>query len=235
MRNLSQSGILSCMSSTYLNRPSKFIPSWQTASLILLLIAMPGFSQNKNVPNGFVSLFNGKDFSGWEGPLESFRIEDGAIVGGQLKNRIPHNQFLATKKSYKDFILRAKFKLVGNNPNAGIQIRSQRIPNHHEMIGYQADLGQKYWGSLYDESRRRKMIATAKLDEVMKVLKPNEWNEYKIRAVGRRVQLWINGQMTVDYLEEDKSLEQFGLIALQIHSGAPSEAWYKDVWIKEIK
>ena len=217
------------------NRWFSISKSWALFVIIFLFIALSGFGQSNKIPDGFAPLFNGKDFTGWEGPLDSFRIESGAIVGGQLENRIPHNQFLATKKSYNDFILRAKFKLVGKNPNAGIQIRSQRIPNHHEMIGYQADLGQKYWGSLYDESRRRKMIATANLNDVMKVLKPNDWNEYKIKAVGRRVQLWINGQMTVDYVEADKSLQQFGLIALQIHSGPPSEAWYKDLWIKEIK
>lgn len=191
-------------------------------------------AQSDKAPLGFTAIFNGKDFSGWEGPLKSFRIQDGAIVGGQLKQRIPHNQFLTSKKSYKDFILRLKFKLKGKNANAGIQIRSQRIPNHHEMIGYQADLGQNYYGSLYDESRRRKIIAQANIEKVKEVLKPDGWNEYKIKAVGRKVTLWINGYKTVEYLEEDKSLEQFGLIGLQIHSGAPSEAWYKDIWIKEL-
>ncbi|MCZ6795884.1 MAG: DUF1080 domain-containing protein, partial [Planctomycetota bacterium] len=181
-----------------------------------------------------VALFDGKTFDGWEGPLESFRIEDGAIVGGTLDKRLPKNQFLSTKKSFADFELRLKFKLVGENVNAGVQIRSQRIPDHHEMMGYQADLGQRFWGSLYDESRRRRIVAQANLEELMSVLRPDDWNEYRIRCEGSRVRLWINGHQTVDYTEADDSIEQTGLIAIQIHSGPPSEAWYKDITIEEL-
>ncbi len=179
-------------------------------------------------------LFDGKTFEGWEGPLESFRIEDGAIVGGTLDRRLPKNQFLATKKSFADFELRLKFKLVGANVNAGVQIRSRRIPNHHEMIGYQADLGQRYSGSLYDESRRRRIVAQANLAELMKVLRPNDWNDYRIRSEGKRIRLWINGYQTVDYTEADDSIEQVGVIAVQIHSGPPGEAWYRDITIEEL-
>lgn len=182
----------------------------------------------------FVKLFDGKSFQGWEGNLEMFRIEDGAIVGGTLEKKIPHNEFLCTKKEYDDFELRLKFKLQGEKVNAGIQIRSRRIPNHHEVIGYQADLGQNYWGALYDESRRRKVLARPKAEELAKVLKKNDWNEYVIRCEGKRIQLWINGYQTVDYTEPDDSIEQKGVIGLQIHGGPPSEACYKDIVLKEL-
>ncbi len=192
-------------------------------------------ADQENASSKEVVLFDGKTFEGWEGKTEKwFRIEDGAIVGGNLKEKIPNNEFLATKKSYKNFVLKLKFKLVGEKTNAGVQIRSRRIPNHHEMIGYQADLGQGYWGSLYDESRRRKMLATADKKVLDKILKKDDWNDYEIRCEGHRVRLSINGTQTVDYTEEDKSLEQEGLIALQIHSGPPGEAWYKDIRIKEL-
>ena len=88
------------------------------------------------VSEDFVSLFNGKDFSGWEGNLKMFRIDDGAIVGGNLKKRIPHNEFLCTEKEYGDFELRLKVKALGEGVNAGIQFRTRRIPDHHEVIGY---------------------------------------------------------------------------------------------------
>lgn len=181
------------------------------------------------------SLFDGSTFEGWEGNLDIFRIEDSAIVGGTLESKIAHNEFLTSKKEYANFELRLKFRLKGANTNAGVQIRSRRIEKPaHEMIGYQADLGQQYWGCLYDESRRRKVLAEPNREELNLVLKPNDWNDYRIRCEGKRIQLWINGYQTVDYTEEDDSLEQTGLIGLQIHGGPPGEAWYKDIEIDEL-
>jgi hypothetical protein len=182
-------------------------------------------------------LFDGKSFAGWSGDTtKTFRIEDGCIVGGSLNAKVPNNEFLTHEREFRDFELRLKFKIVGKEKvNAGVQVRSRRIPNHFEMIGYQADLGDGYWGSLYDESRRRKVLAASDPAVVAKVLKLGEWNEYVIRCEGKRIQLSINGTQTVDYTEADDSIEQTGLIGLQIHSGPPTEAWYKDVEIREIK
>ncbi len=183
-----------------------------------------------------VTLFDGKTFNGWEGNLDMFRIEDGAIVGGSLEKRIPRNEFLCTSKEFSDFELRLKVRLLGDpkTANAGIQIRSRRIPNHHEMIGYQADMGQHYWANLYDESRRRKLLTSVDPEKLAEVLKVGDWNDYVIRCVGKRIQLWLNGWQTVDYTEPDDSIEQTGLIGLQIHGGPPSEAWYKDITIKQV-
>lgn len=180
------------------------------------------------------SLFDGKTFTGWEGNLDIFRIEDGAIVGGSFKERVARNEFLCTRKEYGDFELRLKFKLLGEGANAGVQFRTKRIPNHHEVTGYQADMGEGYWGCLYDESRRNKVLAAPDKDELAKVLQLNDWNEYVIRAEGRHIQLWINGYKTVDYTEQEESIPQTGVIALQIHGGPPSEAWYKDITIREL-
>ena len=179
------------------------------------------------------AIFDGASFVGWEGPKEFFRIENGAIVGGSLDRRIPKNQFLATTRAYADFDLRLKFKVIGEDINAGIQIRSRRVPNHHEMIGYQADIGQHYWGSLYDESRRRRVLAQADLPAVLAVLDLDGWNDYRIRCEGRRVRAWINGYQTVDYTEPEAAIEQNGFIGLQIHSGQPTEVWYRYITIEE--
>ena len=183
---------------------------------------------------GFVSLFDGTSLSGWEGDPKSFRVEDGAIVGGSLKHPVPRNEFLCTKKAYSDFELRLKFKLLGQGANAGVQIRSRRIPNHHEMIGYQADMGDGWWGCLYDESRRNKVLAGPPEQKRREIVHEHDWNDYRIRCAGRRIQLWVNGVPTVDYTEPDEKIEQSGLIGLQIHGGGPSEAWYKDIRIKTL-
>ena len=199
-------------------------------SLSLLLIFISGCSQS----GSDVTLFDGKTFNGWEGPMESFRIENGSIVAGTLKADIPKNQFLSTKQAFGDFELRLKFKMIGEKVNAGVQFRTKRIPDHHEVIGYQADMGGKYWGALYDESRRRKVLSGPDLEEVMKVVNHQDWNEYVIRAEGARIQLWLNGIKTVDFTEADDTIERSGVVALQVHSGGPMEAWYKDIVLKEL-
>ncbi len=202
--------------------------------LLVALSCAAAASEPAADSSGFVSLFDGKTFDGWEGNLDAFRIEDSAVVGGTLQARVPRNEFLCTKKEYADFELRLTFKLLGQGANAGVQIRSRRIPDHHEMIGYQADMGGRYWGCLYDESRRRKILAGPPAAKQAEIIKRGEFNEYVIRCEGRRIQLWINGRQTVDYTEPDESIEQTGVIGLQIHGGGPSEAWYKDIRIKPL-
>jgi hypothetical protein len=183
-----------------------------------------------------VSIFDGKTFKGWEGDTnKTFHIQDGAIVGGSFKAPVPRNEFLCTTRDYTNFVLTLKFKLLGEGSNAGIQFRTRRIPNHHEVSGYQADMGDpSWWGCLYDESRRNKILAQANADEVKKVLKRDDWNEYKIKADGNRITLWLNGLQTIDYTEMDEKIDRAGIIAVQIHAGPPSEAWYKDITIQEL-
>ena len=209
-----------------------FISYLTVVILPLLLITSAGFYQS-----GEKRLFDGKTFNGWEGNLKFFRIENGAIGGGSSSESLDHNEFLCTTEEYNDFELRLKVKLLGDpaKANAGVQFRSQRIPNHHEVIGYQADMGQQYWGALYDESRRRKILSGPNQDDLNKVLKSEDWNDYVIRAEGKRVRLSLNGFQTADYTEADDSVEQHGRICLQIHAGPPSEAWYKDITIKPLQ
>jgi hypothetical protein len=199
--------------------------------ILILLIALPSLAAEKRV-----SLFDGKTFRGWEGDTnKSFHIQDGAIVGGTMESKIPRNEFLCTTRNYTNFVLRLKFKLVGKGANAGVQLRTKRIPNHHEVSGYQADMGDpSWWGCLYDESRRNKILAQADKDAVDKVLKREDWNDYEIRAEGKRITLAINGLQTIQYTEMDPKIEDYGVIAVQIHAGPPSEAWYKDITIVEL-
>lgn len=203
--------------------------------LILSLCSLSFADDNKPAAPKPVSLFDGKTLDGWEGNLDIFRVQDGAIVGGTLKAPIKHNEFLCTKKTYGDFELRLKCKLLGGDKaNAGIQFRTKRIPNHHEVSGYQADMGWGWWGALYDESRRNKILAGPDKEKMKEVVKTNDWNDYVIRAEGKRIQLFVNGVKTVDYIEKDEGIDATGVIAVQIHGGPASEAWYKDITIVEL-
>lgn len=186
-----------------------------------------------------VRLFDGKSFKGWEGDtVKTWRIENGALVGGSLVTKVPNNEFLCTTRSYSNFDLKLKFKLSGTEGfiNTGVQFRSKRLTNPaYEMIGYQADLGDKYWASLYDESRRNKTLIAPEESLVKKILKPGDWNDYEVRAENRRIRIYLNGQQTVDYTEPDESIPQSGLIGLQIHGGGKAEVAYKDIFIQELK
>jgi hypothetical protein len=204
---------------------------WPALALSLLVAHSPA-AEEKAKP-----LFDGKTLAGWEGDTKNtWRVEDGAIVGGSLETKVPRNEFLCTTKSYGDFELKVKFKLLGDrkHANAGVQVRTRRIPDHHEVIGYQADIGQHYWGALYDESRRNKILAQPEKKVVEKLIKHDDWNEYTIRCEGPRIRLWLNGTQTVDYTEKDDKVERTGIIGLQIHGGAKAKVYYKDIRLEEL-
>ncbi|MFT4548394.1 MAG: hypothetical protein ACI9UA_000283 [Pseudoalteromonas tetraodonis] len=205
----------------------------QISIALLSFAAVGAFAQSEAV-----SLFDGKTLKGWKiqkGEEKWWRVEAGEIVGGSLDQKIPHNTFITTEKRYANFELNLKVKVEGSkNPNAGIQVRSERVPEHHEMIGYQADVGPGWWGKLYDESRRRKVIGDYVKPEVAKSVKQGEWNKYRIICRGKKIQLFINGVMTVDYTEPDGKIPLEGLIGLQTHGGSAFQVRYKDISIKEL-
>jgi len=184
-----------------------------------------------------VHLFDGRSLAGWAGDTQhTWRVENGALVGGSLLETVPHNDFLCTTREFKNFDLRLKVKLTGTGfVNGGIQFRSQRLGEPaFEMTGYQADMGEGYWGSLYDESRRNKVLAHPHAAIIKLILKANDWNDYIIRCEDAHIRLWLNGVLTVDYTEDSKDIPLTGLIGLQIHGGGKAEASYKDIMIEEL-
>jgi hypothetical protein len=208
--------------------------SCSSLALLTLLAVAPPPGQTLKSPKP-VAIFDGRTFAGWEGNLAIFRVEEGAIVGGSMKDKIARNEFLCSTQTYGDFELRLKFKLLGGDAaNAGVQFRTKRIPNNHEVSGYQADMGAGWWGGLYDESRRNKTLSAPDQEKMKQIVTPTEWNDYVIRAEGSHIRLWINGVQTVDYVEPDASIESRGVICPQIHAGPPSEAWYKDITIVDL-
>lgn len=204
-------------------------------ALLFVLLAVPLVAADKSKP---VPLFDGKTFNGWTGDTaKTWRIVDGAFVGGSLKEKVPQNEFLKTTRSYTNFVLRLKFKLLGKEGfvNGGVQIRSEPAVNPpNEIIGYQCDIGEGWWGALYDESRRRKVLVKPDPAAVEQAMKRGDWNEYEIRCEGKRIQSKINGVPMIDYTEPDAGLPQHGLIGVQVHGNGVTEAWYKDVTIEEL-
>ncbi|MDR1141099.1 MAG: DUF1080 domain-containing protein, partial [Planctomycetaceae bacterium] len=187
-------------------------------------------------------LFDGKTYENWEFRNNEnarwFRIENAAIVGGTFKEKIPRNEFITTKQEYGDFTLRLEVKVIGEGANAGVQFRSQRLPqnvkNANEVAGYQADMTNtfKFWGSLYDESRRNKFLAEADAEIVKPIFRKDDWNELEIVCKGDTIKISLNGVQTIEYTETDENIPRKGIIGLQIHSGNPSEAWYRNIRIE---
>jgi hypothetical protein len=199
----------------------------------LLVISLAPLTQ------GATELFDGKTLTGWEGDLQWWRVQDGVITGGSTTKKIPENQFLATTRSFQNFELRLQLKLTGDPKvgfiNSGVQLRSLRVPQSTEMSGYQVDAGDPWWGKLYDESRRNKVIAeSANLAAVTAAVRVNDWNDYRIRVEGPRLRSWLNGVAALDYTETDPTVALDGHIGLQIHSGGPALAQFKAIVVEEL-
>jgi acetyl esterase/lipase len=179
---------------------------------------------------GFRPLFNGRDLTGWEGNASVWSARDGMLVGASdgLKN----NEFLATEGSWGNFVLKATFRLVGGRGNSGIQFRSVRVPGT-EMSGYQADIGENYWGCLYDESRRNKVLVKAS-DDALKAVHADGWNEYVIQAGDGRIRLRLNGKKSVEFDEPDPHMARSGRAAVQVHAGGPTEVDFKDLYVQPL-
>ncbi len=181
------------------------------------------------------SLFDGHSLTGWEGDTNVWRMRGGSIVGGSLKGN-PQNEFLATTRSYTNFVLRLEYNLVGTEGfvNSGVQFRSIRMAKPaNEMNGYQADIGAGYSGCLYDESRRNTFLAHANQETIHRLEKTNDWNHYEVRCEGYHIQILLNGEKTIDYIEADPAIPQHGLIGLQIHGGNKAEVSFRSITIQE--
>jgi hypothetical protein len=174
-----------------------------------------------------------EDFSGWEGMIKEFwTVKDGALVGNTGEKGIKFNTFLCSKKKYKDFEMKFQVKLDKGVGNSGIQIRSKIAdPKVYAVAGPQVDIGANYWGSLYGERLKGGMMK-ASSKEAQKSIKPNEFNEYHIVCVGKKVTIKINGTTTVD--DEFPVMEDEGIIAFQLHGGPPMNVTFKDIQFKEL-
>lgn len=198
---------------------------------ICFLAVMLSASLAAAAEEGFMPLFDGKSLDGWKGNPKLWSVEDGAIVGSTEGEKLDHNSFLSTTKTYKNFVLKIEFKL--RNHNSGVQIRSQQRDDY-VVAGYQADItDNQHTGILYEE-RGRGILADVDAKEVAKFYKPGKWNEYVITCDGPRITQVLNGHTTVDYTETSDQGAKEGIIALQMHMGPPMKVWFRNIRIKEL-
>ncbi len=165
-------------------------------------------------------LFDGRTLAGWRGDAGVWSIENGEIVGRTAG--LARNEFLASELALRDFRLTLEVKLSGDQGNSGIQFRSRALAGG-DIAGYQADIGAGWWGKLYEEHGRGVLAEGAGEERVLR----DGWNTYEIAAVGSRVRLSINGTLGVEL--DDPGGARSGILALQVHSGGPTEVRFRNL------
>jgi 3-keto-disaccharide hydrolase len=201
----------------------------RTAIILGVTLALAGAGRGGE-PNGF---FNGKDLTGWEGYNNLWSVKDGTLVGYTGEKGIKSNTFLISKKSYGDFELKFQVRLKGGSANSGVQIRSKVVdPKKFVVHGPQCDMGQQFWGSLYGEGIGGMMKASP-AEMVKRVLKPDDFNDYYIKCVGKHVTIKLNGETTVD--DDFPKMADEGIIAWQLHAGPSMEATFRNIQFRELK
>ncbi|GAL79920.1 probable secreted glycosyl hydrolase [Algibacter lectus] len=163
-------------------------------------------------------LFDGETLNGWHqlGGTAVYTVRDQSIIGTTVHNT--PNSFLTSDKMYGDFILELDYK-VDSTMNSGIQIRSNSIPTYRDgrVHGYQVEIdpSKRAWSAgIYDESRRGWLNTMENNPEAQKAFKQNDWNHYRIEAIGDTLKTWIN-DVPASYLIDDKTAS--GFICLQVH------------------
>lgn len=174
-------------------------------------------------------LLNGRDLAGWKAEPEFWQAEDGGILHGHTPGT-PDHHYAYTTNSYGDFELHADVKLIGNNSGICIRIAPTSFDN---VPGYQVDMGEGYWGCLWDE-RGRGMIAHFSKEDAAKLVKQEDWNHYYVRAEGHHIQAWLNGVKTIDLMDEKGLLT--GPIGFQLchGTGKVTDASFKNVVVRRL-
>lgn len=204
----------------------KNLSDHEARSLVAYLSGTQQVSMS-TTPDNLNRFFNAQDLTGWQATREVdqalWTVENGELIGRSAG--LKHNAFLVSDMQLGNFEFRCEVKLVDNAGNSGIQFRSRPLSNG-EMKGYQADIGADWWGKLYEESGRALLVNQDNAEHV----KQGEWNEYVVRAVGNRVQSFLNGIQVVDLV--DSTGDKAGQLAFQLHSGGPTEVRFRNLDIK---
>lgn len=176
-------------------------------------------------------LFNGKNLKGWVkvNGTAPFEVKDNTLIGTSVVSNV--NTFLATKKSYDDFILEFDFK-VDDGLNSGVQIRSESLKEYRDgrVHGYQFEIdpSNRAWtGGIYDESRRGWLYPLTTNIPGQNAFKHGKWNKGRIECIGNSIRTWVNGIPCANLIDD---MTTSGFIALQVHSVREDNAGKRVAW-----
>lgn len=205
------------------------------AVTLIFLIACAGTPQEKTP---WVDLFDGETLNGWytKGGDANYKVENSAIVGSTVYDTKSTSTFLISDKEYDDFILELDTK-VDPSMNSGIQIRSNSLDHYMDgrVHGYQVEIdpSERAWSAgIYDSSRRGWLFPLTDNPKAQEAFKQNQWNHFRIEAIGDTIKTWING-VPASHLIDAKTAS--GFIALQVHGIGKDDPEGTEIMWKNIK
>ena len=179
----------------------------------------------------WVPLFNGKNLDGWEKVgAEKWVVEDGTIYGEGIS---PKYGYLATEKTYTDFDLSLQFKCEASG-NSGVFIHTTFEPGTTTVSkGRQIEIDRmvgSHTGGVYGDGRGWIVWPAPERETV---IRPDSWNKMRIKVVGNRHIVYLNGTQMIDFTYPSPGATE-GVIALQLHSGGEGRMRFKDLWIRDL-
>lgn len=187
-------------------------------------------TDDKPAGDGWQPVFSGDSLDGWKHEPEYWSISDGVVTGKYDGGPLHH--YMYSEKEYGDFEMHASVKMSGTNANSGVCIRTK--PTSFDNVpGYQVDMGDGYWGCLWDE-RRDAMVDMFDPAAAKKLVKADDWNHFYIVAKGHYIQGWLNGVKTIDVIHPRGDAS--GSLGFQLTHGKNRKihAQFKDLWIRPL-
>ncbi len=206
--------------------------------------------QNESLPNDWsnqqiskfpasetpVTLFNGRDLSGWEGHIDPYwSVQDGVIVARNEKENAPKvSTYLLTNKKYRNFRLVFESKLVESEMHSGIALWGKKYDIDGEPFSYQGHLVMYPSGYGFWDLYRRNSIYRDTEGKARAAGRQHEWNQMEILAIGNRIRHVINGKVVADWTDPQPELCGTGPLGLQLHSnGVPQEVHFRGLVVSE--
>ncbi len=205
----------------------------------ILLLSLLGISLIADAQNGWTSLFNGKDLSGWKrmAGTADYQADHGMICGRTVFGS--PNSFLVTEKTYSDFFLELEVKIDDTTANSGIQLRSHFDPaannNNGKVFGYQYELdpsSRQWTGGIYDEGRRDWLYPLMLNKKAQPAFKLHVFNKVHIECIGHEIRTWINGVPAACMID---TMDHSGFIGLQVHAISRADQAGEMVCFKNIR
>jgi hypothetical protein len=213
----------------------KFIPFAAMAALAATLCT----ARADEAKDGWHSLFNGKDLTGWKVNEENpsaFRVTDGAIhIKGGRSHIFYAGEVNGAK--FKNFEFKAKV-MTKKNANSGIYFATEYQKDGWPAKGYECQVNNSF-----DKDPRRTASLYAVKDVNEKLVPDDIWFDYNIKVVDKKITISINGKVVTEYTEQEgdkrgggmegRWIKDGGTFAFQAHDPG-CEAFYKDIMVKPL-